>query len=127
MAGGGNSQEGFRMMRALNRSVLMAKPREPYLAWVHSLDEEGKEFSLDHLRQEGTAFLIPELEEPADEEAFLESSYDALFEYLLAGWVNDPTVWPKERDLQTFREWFDLEFSSLALDLCDWPIGHAEV
>ncbi len=113
-------------MRAVNRSVLIVRPREPYLAWVHSLDEEGKKFTLDDLRRDCTAFLIPEIEEPADEEVFLERSCDALFEHLLAGWVNDPPVWPKNRELQVFRAWFDLEFSSLTLDLVEWPIGHLE-
>jgi hypothetical protein len=40
---------------SVNRSVLVVRPRQPYLDWVHSLNEEGKKFTLDDLRNSCTA------------------------------------------------------------------------
>jgi hypothetical protein len=113
-------------VREINRSILIARPREPYLTWIQSLDEEHRGLSLSLLRDDCTALLVPQIEEPSDAQDFLEQHHAALFEYLLAGWVDEPDVWPERRDLETLREWFDLDFSSLVLDVCEWPLEHLE-
>ena len=81
--------------------------------------EEGEEVTLADLRTDCTAFLIPAYADEGDQQEILEHCYGLLFEEALAGWEDDENTWPAERDLKLFLSWFDVEFSSLAIDLVD--------
>lgn len=98
-------------MSEINRSLLILKPKQPFLDWASSLDEEGKRFTREEMVQDSIAYLIPELWEDADQKEFLKSGYDILFDEQLSGWWTDEAAWPKERSLKMFQEWFELEFS----------------
>jgi hypothetical protein len=50
-----------------------------------------------------------------------------IFEEHLDGWYRVPAVWPKKRDLPTFRRWFEFSFHSLIVDLCDDVLEHEEL
>ena len=58
-------------MWSVNRSVLVVRPRQPYLDWVHSLDDEGKQVTLDDLRRECTALLVPLVEDDDHQDEIL--------------------------------------------------------
>lgn len=113
-------------MREINRSVLIPKPRAPFLAWIHSLGNESGAYTIDQLRDDCPALLIPEMEDADDIDAFIEQYHEPLFEYLLAEWADDPVAWPADRDLQTLRDWVDFEVSTLVFDVCDWALEHVE-
>jgi hypothetical protein len=113
---------GPRLMAEVNRSVLIVKPRQPFLDWARSLDEEDKDLKLENISSDSTAYLVPQIWDDAVAESIVEWCYDILFELELGGWCVDPDTWPKTRDLPTFLEWFTVEYHSLALDLCDEPI-----
>jgi len=38
--------ERGRAMWSVNRSVLVVRPRQPYLDWVHSMDDGGKKYTV---------------------------------------------------------------------------------
>ncbi len=57
-----------------------------------------------------------------EREEILADYYDIIFEDQLGDWWTDSTRWPKTRDFATFKEWFDIEFHSLILDLVDLPL-----
>lgn len=109
-------------MWSVNRSVLVVRPRQPYLDWVHALDEGGKKFTLEDLRQDCTSILVPQMEDEDHKDEILENIYLEVFEHELWSWMRDPAVWPSKRDLATFKAWFDLEFSSVTLDIVGKPI-----
>jgi hypothetical protein len=50
--------------------------------------------------------------------------FDLIFE--LEGWYTDESAWPKDRSLATFLEWFDVEFSTMVVDLVDAPLQREE-
>jgi hypothetical protein len=104
-------------MWSVNRSVLVVRPRQPYLDWVHSLDEEGKKFTLKDLREECTSYLVPQLEDEDHKVEILVDIYEEVFEHELWAWMRDPAVWPQKRDLATFKAWFELELCSVTLDV----------
>jgi hypothetical protein len=108
-------------MSEINRSLVILKPKRPFLDWARALDEDDKDLTLEQLAEDSTAYLIPELWQDADEETFLKSSYDILFEEQLEGWT-DEADWPQQRDLKMFLDWFEVEFHSLVFDLCEGPI-----
>jgi hypothetical protein len=103
-------------MWSVNRSVLVVRPRQPYLDWVHSVDEGGQNFTLADLRNDCTAYLIPEFDDDGHQAQIVEAIYEEVFEHELWAWMRDPEVWPPNRDLPTFLQWFELEYCSVTLD-----------
>lgn len=113
-------------MSEINRSLIILRTKKPFLDWARSLDDESKDLTLESLNEEPTAYLIPEIWEDSDQEEFLKTCYDALFEEQLEGWWTDEAAWPQPRDLKMFLNWFAVEFHSLVFDLCDEPIRIVE-
>ena len=113
-------------MSEINRSLIIVKPKDPFLDWARSLDDENQELTLESMCKDSTAYLIPEIWHDADEEEFLKNYYDLLFEEQLEEWSLDETLWPQQRDLKMFLEWFEVEFHSLVFDLCDEAIQVVE-
>ena len=109
-------------MSEINRSLLILKPKHPFLDWTRTLDDEDRDLSLKELPHDSTAYLIPELWQDSDQQELLVSYYDVLFEEHLAGWWTDEADWPQNRDLKMFLDWFEVEFHSLVFDLGEEPI-----
>ena len=109
-------------MSEINRSLVILKPKQPFLDWARTLDDGDEEFTLEQLAEDSTAYLIPEIWQDSDQQSLLESYYEVLFDEQLAGWWIDETNWPKNRDLKMFLGWFEVEFHSLVFDLCEEPI-----
>ena len=109
-------------MSEINRSLIILRIKQPFLDWARSLDDESKDLTLESLNEESTAYLIPEILGDSDQEEFLKTGYDILFEEKLAGWWTDEAAWPQQRDVKMFMEWFEVDFHSLVFDLCDEPI-----
>lgn len=78
------------------------------------------------MNQDNTVYLLPEYFYDTEQEALLDQFYDLIFEEQLNGWWTDESDWPVNRDLTTFKEWFDVEFHSAVLDLVDAPLEDDE-
>jgi len=113
-------------MSEINRSLIILRPRQPFLDWARSLDDESKDLTLESLDDDSTAYLIPEIWQDSDHQETLKTSYDILFDEQLEGWSTDETAWPQQRNLKMFLDWFEVEFHSLVFDLCDEPIRLVE-
>ena len=99
-------------MTEINRSLIILKPKQPFLDWAWTLDDEDKNFTLKDLREDSTAYLVPEVWDYDEHQELLASCYEILFEEELEGWWEDETAWPKERDLKMFLDWFEVESRS---------------
>jgi len=113
-------------MSEINRSLIVLKPKQPFLDWARALDDESKGLTLESMCDDSTVYLVPEIWQDSDRQAVLEWCYDILFDEQLEGWWTDDAAWPKERDLKMFLDWFEVEFHSLVIDVCDEPIRIAE-
>jgi hypothetical protein len=98
----------------------------PYADWANHCDD-GLKLTLDKHREDSTAFLIPEVESKEDEDRVLKKYFGAIFEHELFAWTTDERTWPKQRNLKTFKEWFEVEFHGVAIDLCDKPLWRESV
>jgi hypothetical protein len=59
-------------MFEVNRTVLVVKPKQPFLVWALSLDDEIKDLTLGRLRADCTAYLVPEIQYESDQREVLE-------------------------------------------------------
>lgn len=108
-------------MYELDRAVAIIKPRQPFLDWVRGLPGTPLEgiLTLEQLRRDCTALLIPQLDEEAEEMAFVYDLWEDLFEGELAAWSGDEGLWPESRTVETFIQWFDVEIHSTVVDVVD--------
>jgi hypothetical protein len=104
----------------INRAAVILRYKEPAVVWINEADpcERDGPITLTAANEERTVYLIGD--EAADTGATLErwiqQNYRQLFESELEGWYTDPTLWPKDRSLDRFREWFDVECHTVLVD-----------
>ena len=107
----------------LNRSVALLVYKQPFLAWLQSADPTpGTVWTLEELREDNDTFLIPQFDDPSDSVKWIESRWRALFDSILIDWLTDESLWPKNRTLKMFREWFDIKVHSMVWDLAEEPL-----
>jgi hypothetical protein len=121
------SVKGFAMY-FVDRSVAVIKPKAPFLAWLNAVpDNDMIELTLDTLRADSTVILLPEFDEPEEAVAHVDEIFEQLFRLELASWYEDESLWPQDRSLKTFWEWFDVEIHSTLLDTVDADIINSPV
>jgi hypothetical protein len=114
-------------MNDINRSMMVVRPKQPFLDWILSVDDEPGNLDLKYLRGECTAYLVPDYANDDEQPIIIEWCWDVVFEQELFSWFTDETLWPTDRTQVMFLEWFDIEFHSLVFDLVeDLPLEHIE-
>jgi hypothetical protein len=114
-------------MAEINRSLIIVKPKQPFLDWLRSIDPEDKNLQPEEINDDATAYLIPELETPDQQDHIIDWCAEFVFEQELWSWYTDEDMWPVGRDVKMFREWFAIEFHSLVNDVVgDIPLKHID-
>ncbi len=116
-------------MRVVNRTAVTVTGGRPYLDWTASTDSDANRGILTVARAKtyGTAYLLPEVELEEDLQEWIEENAVWLFEFQLAAWTDDESLWPPTRDLKTFREWFRVDLHSVVVDVADDDIEGEEL
>ena len=88
--------------------------------WLNEADpcDTGPPITSEDLKHEQTVYLISD-EDGDGEQAvqnWVAANFEAVFEKELNGWYTDPDLWPKERTLALFREWFEVEYHTVMVD-----------
>ena len=91
-------------MKTINRTAITILPKKPYVDWANSFGDRGPKMELEN--NQATTLLIPEEYDEFNYEEFLKNNWKMLFEEELAAWMDDPELWPKNRDYATFKKWF---------------------
>jgi hypothetical protein len=110
----------YENLPTINRNVLVFEPTEVFLEWAKRSPDDDIELTLKELVTDMTAYLIPE--QDADAEAWLRRNFKTIFEIELDGWCTDPSLWPKDRSMKTFRKFFRVHYCSSVIDLAKGPI-----
>lgn len=104
----------------INRAALILKYREPATRWINEADPYNDDpgITLEDANEEATVYLIgdEDANEPAAVDRWIERNYKRLFESELDGWYADPDLWPRDRTMQLFRSWFDVECHTTIID-----------
>jgi hypothetical protein len=114
-------------MEIINRSAIVVKPAQPFLDWLHRVDSTSAHLTLEDLALERTVYRLPECENEEQALEYLRDACNAIFEEQLNGWYRVPSIWPQQRDLNTFSRWFEWSLHSMIIDLCQYPIVHEEL
>ncbi len=111
----------------INRSLVIIRHQQPFLDWLMTADPNPlKDLTLAHLEEEGDAFLIPgdpKITDHTQAVKWVEKRWQGFFEYFLNGWLTDEALWPQNRSLKLFRQWFRIEYRSMVWDMAaDQPL-----
>ena len=106
-----------------NRCAVVVRKKQPYLDWLLRLpDPVDTDTTLEQVNDDSHVYLLPEYAYVSEQQDLIAQFFDVLFELELGGWWQKPDDWPSVRDLNTFNEWFDIEFHSCIEDLGDFPL-----
>jgi len=109
----------------LNRSAVVVRPKQPFVAWLKSVEElHLPDVTLAKLGS--TLYLVPDWDDPAEAEQVLREVYDDIFCRELEAWYTDEDTWPKRRTFKLFKQWFDVEHFDLVQDVGHGPIENDE-
>ena len=109
-------------MKTINRTVLTIVPKQPYIDWANSFDDDGPKIETD--KKLAVSILIPDKYDEYNYEAFLRKHYSDIFEEELDAWMSDSNDWPKNRNYQMFNEWFEVLVSDIVIDMGDDSVEH---
>ena len=105
----------------LNRSLVIIRHQQPFLDWLQAADPNPQsDLTLDQFESDGDAFLIPgepKVNDQAQAVKWVEKRWKGIFKYLLNDWLSDESLWPQNRSLKMFRQWFTIEYRSMVWDL----------
>jgi len=107
---------------------MVVRPKQPFLDWVNSLDSlDDVDLTLEELQNDSTAYLVPEYATAEEQADIVLWSHGFVFEEELMGWYTTEEDWPATRDVDTFLEWFDVDFHTVVIDLdLELPLEHVE-
>jgi hypothetical protein len=109
----------------LNRSAIIVRPKKPFLDWVRAVDYDGApKVTMEDFRE--TLYLLPDYEDPADAEKTLKKVCEEIYCRELEGWFTDRDVWPRDRSLKVFKQWFDVQHYEIVEDVGRGPIENDE-
>jgi hypothetical protein len=106
----GNFEENY-----INRSAIIIKPLQPFIDWCSNLYPED----LDDVKETRTYLISEDFEEI---EFWLEKKFDKLFTFELESWHQNKKEWPQKRNLKMFKEWFQIDISTMIYDFEINPI-----
>lgn len=110
----------------VNRAALVLKYKEPAIRWINEADPdpEGIHISLDDVNRERTVYLVSDEDADTDTAVrrWVQDNLDMLWESELEGWYTDEALWPTDRTLKKFDQWFDIECHTVLVDTVDGPL-----
>ena len=105
------------MKQITNRAAIIVRPKAPFVEWVRNADDASDHITTEDIPEEPSVYLVSDYEMDGEKDQIIKETYKEIFEEELNGWITDESMWPKKRDLKTFKEWFDVAFYCMVFDL----------
>lgn len=102
----------------INRNAVLVKAKKPFYDWINYIDPEFPVVNDD----EGTVYLVKELDTRKKIESWLKKHYDEIFCNELNSYHTHAEDWPQTRTYKVFMEWFSVEIASMVVDMLETPI-----
>ena len=113
-------------MIAVNRTAIVGMPDQAFLNWLQPPDPASGGLSVEDLRREPAACLLPECGNEEEARGHLEGVCGEVFEEQLDCWYRVPSSWPSRHDPHAFDCRFEWSFDSMVAALRNAPLYHAE-
>lgn len=104
---------------SINRNAIVVKPKKPFFDWVNSIEKNT--IAVDK-KYEYNIYLVKEQDSNEDTLSWLKKNFHVIFNNELNDWTINQSKWPDKRTYPVFKEWFDVEISSMILDMEDFDI-----
>jgi hypothetical protein len=115
----------------INRAAVIIRLNEPAIRWINEADPspEPNPITQAEANEERTVYLISDddADSPLTFERWVKRNWVGLFEAELEGWYVDESLWPKNRTLKMFKEWFTLECHTVIEDTVDDELYDEEI
>ena len=111
--------------RTINRAGLIVRPKQPYVDWANSVDDDGPRANLQEIRASPSIYLVECIDFLEDFRLLVDDTWEWIFKEQLSGWMRDPELWPEELTRETFLERFDCELSTMIWDMLKTKIKPA--
>lgn len=107
-------------MKTINRTVILVTPKQPFLEWASSFDDERPLAIEENIFS--TAYLIPNTYDELNYENWLKKNYKDIFVLELESWMTTPEAWPTKMTYKIFQEWFDVRVADAVIEMGKGPI-----
>ncbi len=104
---------------SIDRNAIIIRPKQPFFDWINSLYSKDEPINRN---DENNIYLIHEMDNNDLILRWIKKNYEDIFSNELNDWCTDEKSWPKNRTFKMFSDWFDIEISSMILDLEDDPV-----
>lgn len=99
----------------IDRSAIAIKAKRPLFAWLSSLDPNDP--ISETTETEATLYLIKDLMDQAEIEAWLKKNFHKIFLKELSAWHLIIDDYPRQFSFKMFKEWFDYTIHPMVVDL----------
>jgi hypothetical protein len=109
----------------INRTAIILTYKEEAVRYLNEVDPYNSgDMTIEDLNKDGNLFLIQNesIESKEDLENWVLLNFENLFEYELNGWYTDPSLWPTPLTVDLFYKWFQVDYRSMIIDLCEDPL-----
>lgn len=103
----------------INRIAIILKPLQPFIDWCSNLYPD----EIDYMKETNTYLISDDFENVED---WLKKKFDKLFMLELENWHSNKKEWPQRRNYKMFKQWFQVEISTMIYDLEKEPISKSE-
>jgi hypothetical protein len=112
----------------INRRLVFVVPKQAAFDWIVAVDPLPLSLTLEQVRSELDGYLVSQeqVETTEDAQRWVYRRWEMFFEQFLNEWYSDETLWPKQRSLKMFKEWFDIRYHAMLWDMLDEPIEHED-
>lgn len=97
----------------VKRSALLVKAKKPFYDWLLSIDPKEDQ---TYMLKEGDLYLLTDYDEVKQMNSWLKKNFDDIFSDQLNNWYIDDDMWPQNRTLKMFKEWFEYTMHTTVLD-----------
>lgn len=104
-------------MYFVDRTAVVLKPTEAFLAWLKSVHPDMPDVNLAQLRSNCTTLLVPQFDTPEAVVSYVGEHYRRIFEAEVAAWEVPQAQWPQDMSLAAFWAWFEAEIHDMVLDM----------
>lgn len=114
-------------MKTINRYVAVLHPKKDYLKWIQTLPHGDLKVTMEDVQDDKTSYLTPKYDTIAQAEEFIYKNAKAIMEFELSGWDTTGEYWPERLDRRLLKKFFDVEISSMVVDLMRSEVEREEL